>query len=148
MQVLNEEAFFTFPAFERGRASRDLGEKKRGRKKKGNFLSAVSPPAARLERSRSHETHEQVTGYYTKSSKTNKRSQSSPLKGRARSALLRSANVFIEGGKAVFNHCQVNVSSGLVAAWRRVNAASSLYNKRPPRCTTSDLTQPKGWLQG
>ena len=61
---------------------------------------------------------------------------------------LRSANVFIEGGKAVFNHCQVNVNSGLVAAWRRVNAASSLYNKRPPRCTTSDLTQPKGWLQG
>ena len=55
-----ENLFFTFPAFERGRSSRDLGETKLGRKEIDDFLSAVCLSSSVTG-----------TGYYTQSSKTN-----------------------------------------------------------------------------
>ena len=48
--------FFYFSHFDRGLSSKDLGEKKQGTKKKGDFFSAVSLPRAWLERSRSRVT--------------------------------------------------------------------------------------------
>ena len=52
----NEGDFFIFPAFDRGLLSKDLGEMKRGLKKKGNFFSAVSPMCRWLEKSRLYDT--------------------------------------------------------------------------------------------
>ena len=47
---------------------------------------------------------------------------------------LMGANVFIEGGKAVLNHFQVNYDTGLVSAWRKLNIRTHKRHK-------------EGWLQ-
>ena len=58
LKIFKMRAIFLFfpPSTEVGLLSKDLGEMKRGLKKKGNFFSAVSPMCRWLEKSRLYDT--------------------------------------------------------------------------------------------